>query len=228
MYKRQYEPTGLKKRIKKTWKQLINCTACSVKFITTCLHLLQWVMLAVLAVIFWMPVSAWCKFMADGKYEISTGMEKVRLRRNKRCMDVAASRGELMEVSIEDVFEPMIQGYIILPSIISIKQRMGESVVIVPKDGTITFDLTLSTLELGQIFSIIVSMVSLAWCYSEYNSIRKNSHLDISVSPFSRIIMWLFMFCQIMARLFAFMLFTLYWEPGQFYPLMLFLSLIHI
>ena len=75
-----------------------------------------------------------------------------------------------------------------------------------------------------QIFSIIVSMVSLAWCYSEYNSIRKNSHLDISTSPFSRIIMWLFMFCQIMARLFSFLLFTLYWEPGQFYPLMLFIA----
>merc|ERR1719361_2902756 len=100
-------------------------------------------------------------------------------------MDVAASRGELMEVSVEDVFEPMIQGYIILPSIISIGQRMGESVNM-KQHGTITLALTLSTLELGQIFSIIVSMVSLAWCYSEYNSIRKNSHLDISTSPFSR------------------------------------------
>ena len=38
-------------------------------------------------------------------------------------MDLAASRGELMEVSIEDVFETMIQGYIIFPSIIQLAER---------------------------------------------------------------------------------------------------------
>ena len=76
-------------------------------------------------------------------------------------------------------------------------------------------------------FSIVISMVSLAWCYSEYHSVRKNMYLDPSESPFSRITMWLFMLCQIIARLFAFMLFTLYWGPGQFYPLMIFI-LIHM
>lgn len=29
-------------------------------------------------------------------------------------------------------------------------------------------------------------MVSLAWCFSEYNSVRKNMLLDITVSPCSR------------------------------------------
>ena len=143
-------------------------------------------------------------------------------------MDLAASRGELMEVSIEDVFEPMIQGYIIFPSMISIVQRMGDSIKPNPDDPSeITFGFKLNTVELGQMFSIVISMVSLAWCYSEYHSVRKNMYLDPSESPFSRITMWLFMLFQIMARLFAFMLFTLYWGPGQFYPLMIFI-LIHV
>ena len=220
-----YEPTGLRVRIRTTWKRMKLTKDC-LKYFTLCLRLFQWVVLVVPAIIFWMPVSAWCKFVADGKYQTCRGMEKVRLRRNKRCMDLAASRGELMEVSIEDVFEPMIQGYIIFPSMISIVQRMGESVD-TSKKNKITFGFTLDTVELGQMFSIVISMISLAWCYSEYHSVRKNMYLDPSESPFSRIIMWLFMLCQIMARLFAFMLFTLYWGPGQFYPLMIFI-LIHL
>ena len=51
-------------------------------------------------------------------------------------MDLAASRGELIEVSIEAVFEPMVQGYIIFPSIISIIQRLAESVKVLD-DGTV-------------------------------------------------------------------------------------------
>ena len=57
-------------------------------------------------------------------------------RKEKRYVDLAASRGELIEVSIEAVFEPMVQGYIIFPSIISIIQRLAESVKVLD-DGTI-------------------------------------------------------------------------------------------
>ena len=57
-------------------------------------------------------------------------------RKEKRYVDVAASRGELIEVSIEAVFEPMVQGYIIFPSIISIIQRLAESIKVLD-DGTV-------------------------------------------------------------------------------------------
>ena len=57
-------------------------------------------------------------------------------RKEKRYVDLAASRGELIEVSIEAVFEPMVQGYIIFPSIISIIQRLAESVKVLD-DGTV-------------------------------------------------------------------------------------------
>ena len=63
-------------------------------------------------------------------------MSIVIRRKEKRYVDLAASRGELIEVSIEAVFEPMVQGYIIFPSIISIIQRLAESVKILD-DGTV-------------------------------------------------------------------------------------------
>lgn len=64
--------------------------------------------------------------------------------------------------------------------------------------------------------------------------------LDITVSPCSRVIMFLYMLMQIIARLlafqvtfhkllfsvsftfFLFQLFALYWGPGQLYPLVIF------
>ena len=63
-------------------------------------------------------------------------MSIVIRRKEKRYVDLAASRGELIEVSIEAVFEPMVQGYIIFPSIISIIQRLAESVKVLD-DGTV-------------------------------------------------------------------------------------------
>lgn len=226
----EFEPTGLRRRIKDTWNGLVNCKSDAnykcYSPILSVLSLIRWIFLAILAVIFWMPVSAWCKYRSDGKYETASGMKKVKMRRNKRCMDLAASRGELMEASIEDVFEPMIQGYIMFPGMISIIKRINNSVKMNP-NGSISLDFTLSTLELGQIFSVTISMICLAWIFSEYASVRKNMYLDPSESPFSRIIMWFFMLCQIIARLFAFLLFTLYFDPGNFYPLMIFI-LVHM
>merc|ERR1711892_735961 len=75
---------------------------------------------------------------------------------------------------------------------------------------------------MGQLISIATSIVSLAWCYSEYHSVRKNMLLDITVSPCSRVTMFLYMLMQIIARLLALQLFALYWGPGQLYPLVIF------
>ena len=111
----------------------------------------------------------------------------------------------------------MVQGYIIFPSIISIIQRLANSVTI-GGDGTVQIDFKLKGMETAQLFSIGISMVSLAWCFSEYNSVRKNMLLDITVSPCSRFIMCLYMLFQVIARLLAFMLFTLYWGPWQVLP----------
>ena len=80
-----------------------------------------------------------CYFPILGFYAFNNSiilMSIVIRRKEKRYVDLAASRGELIEVSIEAVFEPMVQGYIIFPSIISIIQRLAESVKVLD-DGTV-------------------------------------------------------------------------------------------
>ena len=57
----------------------------------------------------------------------------------------------MIEVSIEAVFEPMVQGYIIFPSIISIIQRLAESVKVLD-DGTVK--VTTSKIFKGRYFRI--------------------------------------------------------------------------
>ena len=82
-------------------------------------------------------------------------------------------------------------------------------------------------IELSQLFAIITSVISLAWCYSEYHSVKKKYYLDILTSPISRIMMFLFMLFVIISRLLLFQLFAFYWEPGSIYPVFIFL-LVHM
>ena len=62
-------------------------------------------------------------------YSSGEGSQKVKARTQKRYADLCASRGELVEVAIEAVFEPMVQGYIIFPNLISIIERINSSIV---------------------------------------------------------------------------------------------------
>jgi hypothetical protein len=111
-------------------------------------------------------------------------------------------------VNVESAFEPIIQGYIIFPNIIDIAEKLGKMVSI-KDDGKVEISLAFKTVETTQLISIATS-------------VRKNMLLDITVSPCSRVTMFLYMLMQIIAWLLAFQLFALYWGPGQLYPLVIF------
>jgi hypothetical protein len=161
---------------------------------------LAWLAVTFFVIIFWQPITALFKFYRDGVYATSTGVQRVDARIRKRQSDLTASRGELIEVNVESAFEPIIQGYIIFPNIIDIAEKFGKSVSITT-DGKVEIALTFTTVETAQLLSIITSMVSLAWCYSEYHSVRKNMLLDITVSPCSRVTMFLYMLMQVLTNL---------------------------
>ena len=164
----------------------------------------------------------------DGKYFINyTGIKKVQLRQAKRRNDLVASRGELVEVNIEATFEPIVQGYIMFPNAVSIASRLYESVKFDFSTWKLDINFNLTSIETVQLFSITTSILSLAWCFSEYISVKKNMYLDIFASPFSRIVMVTYMILSIIARLLSFMIFSLYWSPGDFYPVIIFV-LIHM
>ena len=172
--------------------------------------------------VLWQPVTALIKFYRDGKYETSSGKEKVKELRKRRYLDVAASRADLIETSIEATFEPLVQGYIIFPSIINITNRLKNFYEFDQYDGKLKINFEMSSLEQVQLFSIGTSILGLVWTYSDLTSVKKHLQLDIFVSPVSRILMCIWMSLQVTARLLAFMLFAVYWGPGNIFSLMIF------
>ena len=177
-------------------------------------------------VVLWQPITALIKFYRDGRYETSSGKDKVKQLKERRLLDVAASRADLIETSIEATFEPLVQGYIIFPSIINITNQL-KNFYVVDQTGDLTIQFHMTSLEQIQLFSIVSSIVSLAWTYSDLTSVKKHLQLDICVSPVSRILMCIWMILQLTARLLAFMLFAVYWGPGNIYVLMVFAA-VHI
>jgi hypothetical protein len=190
------------------------------------IKLVGYLFITIFVVVLWQPITALIKFYRDGVYETSSGKDKVKELRKRRFLDVAASRADLIETSIEATFEPLVQGYIIFPSIINITKRLMKSVT-VQLNGDLNITFQLSSLEQTQLFSIVTSILSLAWCYSDYTSVKKHLQLDITVSPFLRILMCIWMILLLVARLLAFMLFSVYWGPGEIKGLMVFAA-VHV
>ena len=217
----RYEVTTLRRKIGRSLREIKKSCCNPLKILVGLLQFIGWFCITLFAIIFWQPITALFKFYRDGIYETSSGNRRVDARIRKRQSDLTASRGELIEVNVESAFEPIIQGYIIFPNIIDIAEKLGKMVTI-KDDGKVEISLAFTTVETAQLISIATSMVSLAWCYSEYHSVRKNMLLDITVSPCSRVTMFFYMLMQIIARLLAFQLFALYWGPGQLYPLVIF------
>jgi len=230
----RYEVTTLRSKLLKSLREICQSCCSPFKFFGAILRFLTWLCLTIFVVIFWQPITALFKFYRDGVYETASGNQRVDARIRKRQSDLTASRGQLIEVNVESAFEPIIQGYIIFPNIIDIAEKVGNMVSI-KADGKVEISLAFTTVETAQLISIATSIISLAWCYSEYHSVRKNMLLDMTVSPCSRVTMFLYMLMQIIARLVAFQLFALYWGPGQLYPLVIFVvihmfisSIVHV
>ena len=92
------------------------------------MKLIFWIFVTFIAIIFWQILTALFKMWTDGKYENSEGITKVKSRKSKRRNDFVASRGELVEVIFEATFEPIIQGYIMLPNTVNLLGRLARSI----------------------------------------------------------------------------------------------------
>ena len=195
----RYEVTTLRKKLRRSLSEIKKNCCNPLKIIIALIQFIGWFCITLIAIIFWKPITALFKFYRDGIYETSLGNRRVYARIRKRQSELTASRGEFIEVNVESAFEPIIQGYIIYPNICDIAEKLGKMVSI-KDDGKVEISLAFTTVETAQLISIATSMISLAWCYSEYHSVRKNMLLDITVSPC--VTMFLYML--------AFQLFALY------------------
>ena len=61
------------------------------------IKLLWFVFCTFIILVFWQPVTAFCKFFNDGRHDTSEGEIKVERRTEKRYTDLAASRGKQLK-----------------------------------------------------------------------------------------------------------------------------------
>jgi hypothetical protein len=126
-----------------------------------------------------------------------------------------------MEVSLESSFQPTVQLYLMLPSLISnmSQKKLDVKLFTVCKEGG------LPILQADQTISIITSILSLSWCFTSYHATLKRGALDKDLAAlFYRVVLFLSILFQIIGRLFIIVFFAYSFGPGHYWPLLVFLG----
>ena len=149
------------------------------------------------------------------KYRIST--EEKRSENEEKMWNnaVTAARAHILEVCIESSFQPLLQWYQLFPGFLIWCLSLE----------TATFDINQYTQELNTlkvIFSFFSSIFSLGWSFSAYKVAQKRGTLDMGSNPLGRIVLFLSNLFLILARLQSFVMFSYYFGPGNFFPIIAF------
>ena len=159
----------------------------------------------------WPVIAVFRNFYYSLKHELSHGETKNNLHQIVLETSKTDGRARLLEASIEATFQPVLQWYLLYPTVIEIIVTKSSSF------GQFTDNLI-------PYLSIISSIFSLAWAFTAYKANYKVGALDVLVAPVSRAILFLSDLLLIVARINCLILFMYSFGPGQFYPGVIFLS----
>ena len=146
---------------------------------------------------------------------MSIGNERNRLEETLHVASQTSGRAKLLEASIEATFQPVLQWYLLYPSLLKILV-----------DSNPLSKQNLNTLsDYVQYVSIIMSILSLAWAFTAHKANYKHGALDVAVAPVSRAVLFFSDLFLIVARMNCLVIFMYSFGPGQFYPGMIFLAI---
>ena len=171
-------------------------------------------------IIFWPFEMHRKKFLCETRYLTSYGEKRVKARLESEDATIVSGRSQMIEVCSESSFQPLLQLYIFLPTLLVSFQNLGNEVSLDQSANDFFFNL--SNL---QFWSILTSCISLAWSFTFYQSIKKRGALDLDANPMGRMILLFSNIFQIAARLVAFVLFAYSWGDGNFWPAFVFVIL---
>ena len=193
---------------------------------TSCVQKLTRTSTAILSsmyhIVFWPFEMHRKKFLSETRYLTSYGEDRVKARLESEDATIVSGRSQMIEVCSESSFQPLLQLYLFLPTLIVSFRNLGTEV---------SFDQSandfVSSLSNLQFWSILTSCISLAWSFTFYQSIKKRGALDFDANPLGRLILLFSNIFQISSRLVAFVLFAYSWGDGNFWPAFVFV-LFHI
>ena len=127
---------------------------------------------------------------------------------------VLSSRARMIEVCIESSFQPLLQLYLVLPTLIQYFDCLSS-------DELIEYSLadTLLSIPTLQFLSVITSVIALSWSINFYKVTQKHGALDLNVNFSGRICLQISTFLQISCRLLTFVLLSYCFGPGNFWPM---------
>merc|ERR1712038_807575 len=161
------------------------------------------------------------KYYNDGKYYLAKGPKRVTREKKLETSEVLYSTARVMEVSLESSFQPTVQLYLLLPSLIDdmTKDKIEIRLIQVCMEGE------LPIFQADQTISIITSILSLSWCFTSYHATLKRGALDKDLAAlFYRVVLFLSVLFQIIGRLFILVFFAYSFGPGRYHPLLFFVA----
>ena len=193
---------------------------------TTCKQKFRWTVSAMLSstyhILFWPLEMHRKKFLSETRYLTSHGKDRVEARLESENESIVSGRSQMIEVCTESSFQPLLQLYLLLPTLLVTFRNFGKEV---------SFDQSakefFSNASKLQFWSILSSCLSLAWSFTFYQSLKKRGALGFGVNALGRIVLLFANVLQISSRLVAFALFAYSWGDGYIWPAFVFV-LIHI
>ena len=166
----------------------------------------------------WPIISIIQNFIYCVRYETAKGFRRNKLETKLRRSSEACGRTKLLEASIEATFQPVLQWYLLYPTVLE---------MFVKNTFALTHQSTLNITDVLPYMSMLSSILSLAWAFTAHKATYKNGALDLTVAPISRAVLFFSDLLFIISRMNCLVIFMYSFGPGQFYPGIVFL-MIHL
>ena len=131
---------------------------------------------------------------------------------------IVSARAQIIEVSIEASFQPILQLYLLLPTMLKFDIFSGKQVLAL---FSLTDDSGNLNQDRVQFWAILTSMISLSWSFTFYQAMQKNGALNFGSNFVGRVMLILANFLQISSRLLALILYAYTFGDGNFWPMIL-------
>ena len=177
--------------------------------------LASYVILAGLMVMLWPIIMLLKRFRS--RWRTATASAQVKLAKKEETNEdlVVSARAQMLEVCIESSFQPLLQLYILLPTLLCQLENPKELLALV------SLSEVFEKVERIQFWSVLTSVVSLSWSFSHYQSVQKKGALDFGSNPIGRMLLLLANLLQITSRLLALVLYAYQFGAGNFWPMIL-------
>ena len=149
------------------------------------------------------------RFESSWKSATASSLEKIEMKERMSEDLVVSGRAQIIEVSTEASFQPLLQLYLLLPILLDqFKTNKPEEIWALFSINDV-FDKP----ESAQFWSVLTSIISLSWSFTFYQAVQKRGALDFGSNSAGRVLLLLANLLQISSRLLALVLYVYLFGP---------------